>query len=748
MRTLHLTLSLALGFCSPPVFAQTPGPRHVLLIGIDGVRSDAVQAASTPALDGLVATGAVTWDAFAGGGIMPTDPTQQATSSGPGWSSILTGVWVDRHGVASNGGFSSGNFGTYPHFFAHVRSAFPAAVLSSIVQWHPINDSMLAPFPGLADHVINAGGTGQAVRNAAVNHLQTTDPHALFVHFDDVDHAGHASGFSPANPTYISAIEATDTHIGAVLAAVQARPNYPSEEWQIIVTTDHGGNGTGHGGQSPHERHIWMIVQGGAAVQGVYSPGPGHTSAVRSALDHLGVPFDPGWNLADGHAFGVPQQIASYPHPVADEERCDVLAQLEWSLAADANSYDVFLGEHPLLSGADLLGNTSSTVWDPGSLDQNTTYYWRVDTVTSGTTHVGDLWSFTTTGEMLDDLVVHLNLQGDSVDESGHENAGTLVGNPVYVLGRVGLGLDLDGSGDFVSLGNSADLDFGAQTDFSVAFWVRSNGWPSDPSFLANKDWDSGDNVGWLVAGDYDGAHWQWNLRGASGSRKDFDRAAYIADGAWHHVAVTHDRDGLAVFYSDGVRLGGIPIVGQGDLDAGLATALGQDGSLTYASDAPCTFDELRIYRRLLGVHEVQALAAANQPEPMGTRYCTPLPNSTGEVSRIIALGTPQVSSSHLTLAGTGMPPNQPGLFFFGPATANAVFGHGRRCVGGSLKRLLPPVFANSAGTGMYTVDFSTAPAATEILAGSTLYFQLWYRDPAAGAPNYNGSDAVMIQFQ
>ncbi|HET6415506.1 MAG TPA: hypothetical protein VFG22_04370, partial [Polyangiales bacterium] len=59
-----------------------------------------LQQASTPVLDDLVANGAVTYDAFAGG--EPGTPTEQATFSGPGWSSILTGVWVDKHGVTDN----------------------------------------------------------------------------------------------------------------------------------------------------------------------------------------------------------------------------------------------------------------------------------------------------------------------------------------------------------------------------------------------------------------------------------------------------------------------------------------------------------------------------------------------------------------------------------------------------------------------------------------------------------------------
>ncbi|MHC4743051.1 MAG: hypothetical protein ACYS8Z_14135, partial [Planctomycetota bacterium] len=66
------------------------GNKHALIIGIDGCRPDALIAADTPNLDSLMAGGSWTMDAFSGG-ILGTS-TQQATSSGPAWSSILTGV--------------------------------------------------------------------------------------------------------------------------------------------------------------------------------------------------------------------------------------------------------------------------------------------------------------------------------------------------------------------------------------------------------------------------------------------------------------------------------------------------------------------------------------------------------------------------------------------------------------------------------------------------------------------------------
>ena len=73
--------------------------RKVLLIGLDGVRVDILDQATTPNLDAMIAAGAF------------SDGTQTAmpTVSGPTWSSMLTGVWPEKHGVRSNN-FQGNNY--------------------------------------------------------------------------------------------------------------------------------------------------------------------------------------------------------------------------------------------------------------------------------------------------------------------------------------------------------------------------------------------------------------------------------------------------------------------------------------------------------------------------------------------------------------------------------------------------------------------------------------------------------------
>ncbi len=217
------------------------------MIGIDGVRSDALTAANTPNIDALMSAGVYSPDA----------QNDDITISGPGWSDILCGVRSDKHLVVDNS-FSGSNYVDYPSLFQRIENTYSIVNTVSICHWALINDYIVDTD---ADVIVNVGADLE-VRNAAVNQLGNYDPHAMFIHFDDVDYAGHGYGFSPDVTQYMSAIEQADTHVGTVLAALYARPNYTQEDWIVIVTSDHGGLGYSHGGNSMEERNVSFIASG------------------------------------------------------------------------------------------------------------------------------------------------------------------------------------------------------------------------------------------------------------------------------------------------------------------------------------------------------------------------------------------------------------------------------------------------------------------------------------------------------
>ena len=84
-----------------------------------------------------------------------------------------------------------------------------------------------------------------------------------------------------------------------------------------------------------------------------------------------------------------------YPADQATDVPVDVI--MTWTPGATAVSHDVYLGT---TDPPEFSGNTEENVFDTttiGGLALGTTYYWRLDAVEAdGTTHVGDVWSFTT----------------------------------------------------------------------------------------------------------------------------------------------------------------------------------------------------------------------------------------------------------------------------------------------------------------------------------------------------------------
>ena len=298
------TILLLLGSaCLLP--AQDPGAQRVLVIGIDGVRPDALAVAQTPNLDRLVRAGAFADTTQ----ILGTRYSKSNTISGPGWSSILTGVWADKHGVHDNE-FKGKNYKQFPHFFQRLKDQFPQARTASFVDWSPIDEHIVTA-ADLKKNYLSANlgeyieHDAEIARDASL-HLKDGDPHATMVYFGSVDETGHRVGFHPSVKPYVAAIEVVDRQVVQLLAAIDSRPGRARENWLVLVSTDHGGKGTGHsdGQKVPEIRTVFLIVSGAAARQGKIQQQTYLVDLPVTALVHLGVKIDPAWKL-DGRSVGL-----------------------------------------------------------------------------------------------------------------------------------------------------------------------------------------------------------------------------------------------------------------------------------------------------------------------------------------------------------------------------------------------------------------------------------------------------------
>lgn len=301
------TCWLSMVLLATSISSAEPPARKVLYIGIDGTRFDAVEKADSPNLDSLVKEGIYSDHCL----ILGKRYQKNDTISGPGWSSILCGVWADKHGVHDNS-FAGAKYAEFPHLFARLKEVRPDAKTVSLVTWEPIHKLIVSQ----ADISISYEQKEHAVADydrydaqatvEAVKQLGESNPDLLFLYLGQVDVAGHAHGFHPTVPEYIAAIERADKLVGKAVAAVKARRTYSAEDWLVVVTSDHGGKGTGHGGghQTPEILNSFLIVSGAAAKRGQFEEQVYLVDAPVTALAHLGVKAKEEWKL-DGRAVGL-----------------------------------------------------------------------------------------------------------------------------------------------------------------------------------------------------------------------------------------------------------------------------------------------------------------------------------------------------------------------------------------------------------------------------------------------------------
>ena len=214
-------------------------------------------------------------------------------------------------------------------------------------------------------------------------------------------------------------------------------------------------------------------------------------------------------------------------------------------------------------------------------------------------------------------LVMHLKFDGDYSDSTGRGNNGTNVGTVSIVNGKIGSGAlsystetNLAGqySFNYVDLGVRPDLQFGSNTDFSVALWIKFTGTPGDLPFLANSDSALG-SAGYTFAPSFAGGGVGWSLN----TYRYESANNLINDGNWHHVSVSVTRTGNIVTYVDGAAIDSRFATTE-DLDTGFNTVIGQGAFFDYAQVGSFQMDDLGVWRRALSPSEAYNLwyVAAN----------------------------------------------------------------------------------------------------------------------------------------
>src|SRR5215211_3669049 len=273
-----------------PTFA--PPARRVVIVSIDGLRPDAIFPASMSNLITLMQSGAFSL------GAQTVFPSVTLVAH----ASMLSGLCPSRHGVLWNEYIPERGYtqGTDLLDLAH------AAGLETIMYVGTDKMRQIAE-PSSLDNFIYINDSDSVLMGSLVANFPQ-DFGVLFVHLLATDIAGHASGWMSQHQ--LNTIHLADEALGMLLAELDARDL--RGETLIIVTSDHGGYGGGHGTDIREDMTIPWIAAG-PGIQSKTLTTQVHTmDTAATAAFALGLQIPAEWDGVPVYeAFGLPTQRQS-----------------------------------------------------------------------------------------------------------------------------------------------------------------------------------------------------------------------------------------------------------------------------------------------------------------------------------------------------------------------------------------------------------------------------------------------------
>ena len=345
-------------------------------------------------------------------------------------------------------------------------------------------------------------------------------------------------------------------------------------------------------------------------------------------------------------SFFVPPKTAYLAAPADGARFVASDVTLTWKPGFNGKLHSVYFGDNPdeVANAAGALPQTDAT-FAPGALENDKTYYWRVDEFDGAATSQGDVWSFTTLPVIV--LADDPNLiawwtfdegMGDTaLDWSGHGNHGILFGPGWTTPGVLG-----DAAVNFTGSARVAiqNLTY-ASTDnaeVTVSLWIRTSIWNGQyiASFDRDQYWRVGINLNGVGPGQVG-----WHVLTSNG-QIDLSSTSRVDNGAWHHVCGVFDN-GRMTIYIDGQAEGSVTsgtTFGTGNIRYGILgvnnNATTFNGATGIGSPLGGDVDDMRIYDRALTPEEIIVVMRG---DPLLAWGPSPSDGSTPDIDNATPLG-------------------------------------------------------------------------------------------------------------
>ena len=194
-------------------------------------------------------------------------------------------------------------------------------------------------------------------------------------------------------------------------------------------------------------------------------------------------------------------------------------------------------------------------------------------------------------------------------DIAGYPNNGTWINNPTPVPGMVSGALSFNGNNS-VEVVDHSELNFG-KDDFSIDVWVKvkETGSSSVQTILDKRIASQPNQIGYelyLYGG-------KPGIQLADGTFTNYNSTTSIADGNWHFIAVTVERNNSSglLFYVDGGLVSTFnPTAHAGNLTNAAPFVIARN-LITSSQVFTGTLDEIELFKRVLSAVEIKSIYSA-----------------------------------------------------------------------------------------------------------------------------------------
>ena len=193
-------------------------------------------------------------------------------------------------------------------------------------------------------------------------------------------------------------------------------------------------------------------------------------------------------------------------------------------------------------------------------------------------------------------------VEGKTVKDVWGSNDGTTEGAPKVVKGRIGEGMEFNGSNQSVNVGDPGDgsLDFGARTDFTLEAWAFPKNTGASMRIIDKKD-DS--DVGYMLEHNVLDGFQPYANDGNGNASRVLEGMTHFNQ--WVHVAGVFERKGDVELFVDGESVRSVPSDAQGreNIDNKSPFYIGRRAS---GERWKGILDEIRVYNRVLSEEEIK----------------------------------------------------------------------------------------------------------------------------------------------